>query len=1663
MLNKNIKFFLITFLSITFLLNNNVSSKPLPPGSGEGDVPANILILLDTSASMSGSTFSGDSISYPAGVILLDDGDVVVGQRSKGGVVKFDYSSNNEIIDPNFANNRKVYRGNRNDTCLNGQMGNSRIYTAVYGMGKATDLSGYTGVNDNNGDNTTEVIYVADETTDGGRVVGLSADGRCVEIITRAELGFGPKTLTVRKIENPTTEVEEEFLLVAGTDRTCTRWRGRGNRRRCTRWSTTTGFYSKNLSQGVGRSIPVNFGQLRPFLVNTHSITIDEGNNLYLTRSGSIYKFSLEFDGTTFHPVDGEPTRYDSANNWDGATGMLSASQIRIDPQDDSIMYLTSYWESGLQKISIGSTNFSATETLGGESDNDATPDGATTNSSLVKFHRASALYVGNDTVWIGGNKNSIQEFDISGASIAWVDEMGSAKMNRFTGAKKAIKAVVENSGLLSGAHFGFGYWNAGRLKSIRGGPQALRKWCNQCEKTCHTECPASGRRRRCNDNCNYYDGWTTNDYQRGRSRLCNTHSCLSNGVRARNSQRIVNTLNRLRLEFGTDANAFSQIAYRYFNETNILGDATARAAASDEEDCQLHYVIVIGDGMWTHHDEAREDIIALRELGVKTLFVAYGSGIKTKGLTQFKRMAITGSCDEPDSSVADYEDAISSNPECEPLIEAPDPKSLLTKLESKIQQIVASRLSFTAPSITATLQEGGSLYQAQFAYVQHGEWEGKIVKKTLSADGVVDHDNIVWNTADTVRAQAEAGDRRIWTVLDGTDYLGTWNNFTVENADNINGLFNLLGHEVNDYHNDSSNCNDATGADFNIGADGTSDDVLGLIRFIRGEDYFDYDGDCIVTEIRDSVLGDIYHSQLVEVGPPSANTNFTGTNQEAYYRAKHGYDNFAKNKMTRDSIIYAGANDGMLHAFNAINGREEWAFIPPFIAARMSTMLDVDLDGSFHNVGPERAGGSNPIFGVDGSPVIHDVFVRGLEEDGKTIETSPSWHTYLIINYGRGGHGFSVLDITNPIIVPGQGPLHVFSVYNDKDNQKVWVADHMGNITPRTYDAKSYTIRDSREAQQAIQQNDFAKRTDSESDTEDDETAQEAIVDCQSNFDVASGRFSVDGANACYYGNTFTFDFTASDEVIEDPSRIQIYDANRNVNIQAVSITVNDDGHTVIDFCAPGTGVTATTTITDAEASSCIMIFNDSTINDAQIEDDFFSFGVSHVGVEDREYDYSLLGETWSTPRVFRLPDDTTNIDDDEYVFVMGGGYGTTRGTGSNVFIVSLENIDAPGQIVGSEINSGPIQIADLPDAIACENNSAEICFEEISNSVPGDLVVITPDQFRGVKWRGAMVYASDIEGKITKINLTNMQTNGKSGSASQEVNMFDQTTLLTLNTNNKNSRLLYHGMDAVLGSDTNKLWLFGGTGDFQNMGTEIRGMDNILFGVQDENFPFFQHLQNITIPPGIDDTFNERIVEVASGAPTIDDAENCVDNSDGTAICPSDANAMAWKYQLDRPHDKEFDIDPGSSVASVMNQETGQIDEAAVNLAYGQNRYRKASASPTVYKGNVYFPIYEPPLGNNKCNVGKAFICSADDECGINNSSDIGYRKQGAFDEAGFDENANCYFVRKGVLSKLIVFGDTLFANIATEGEQSETLVQILSGLGEIQIYRGIWRENY
>ena len=115
----------------------------------------------------------------------------------------------------------------------------------------------------------------------------------------------------------------------------------------------------------------------------------------------------------------------------------------------------------------------------------------------------------------------------------------------------------------------------------------------------------------------------------------------------------------------------------------------------------------------------------------VKTLMVAYGDGISTRGMDRFDRLAQAGSCTG----------GALGAPDCEETIEARTPGDLKSEVTARIRQILANRLSYTAPSITANVQEGGSLYQAQFGYQQFGEWHGTILRKTLNANGTVTHD----------------------------------------------------------------------------------------------------------------------------------------------------------------------------------------------------------------------------------------------------------------------------------------------------------------------------------------------------------------------------------------------------------------------------------------------------------------------------------------------------------------------------------------------------------------------------------------------------------------------------------------------------------------------------------------------------------------------------------------------------------------------------------------------------------------------------------------------------------------------------------------------------------------------------------------------------------
>ena len=46
----------------------------------------------------------------------------------------------------------------------------------------------------------------------------------------------------------------------------------------------------------------------------------------------------------------------------------------------------------------------------------------------------------------------------------------------------------------------------------------------------------------------------------------------------------------------------------------------------------------------------------------------------------------------------------------------------------------------------------------------------------------------------------------------------------------------------------------------------------------------------------------------------------------------------------------------------------------------------------------------------------------------------------------------------------------------------------------------------------------------------------------------------------------------------------------------------------------------------------------------------------------------------------------------------------------------------------------------------------------------------------------------------------------------------------------------------------------MFGSTGNFTDLGGRANELDNILYGVKDEHYPYWAHLNSVTIPTAVE-----------------------------------------------------------------------------------------------------------------------------------------------------------------------------------------------------------------
>ena len=802
----------------------------------------------------------------------------------------------------------------------------------------------------------------------------------------------------------------------------------------------------------------------------------------------------------------------------------------------------------------------------------------------------------------------------------------------------------------------------------------------------------------------------------------------------------------------GTDLNRAMNNARNYF---------TSGQVANWNLTCSLNYLIVISDGYWSSHNSVISVANQIRTAyNIKTFAVGFALGGAN---SNYSTLATAGGTVKP--------------------LYASNETELLAKLTDAIKQAISGRLTFTTPAVMSDVSRNNFVYQSTFEYAKNMQWKGSLKKYKLNSNG--SFGAVQWDAADKLNAKS-ASSRNIWTPEISTAI----NNFTTSNRDALKSRM---------FPSQSP----------------TDAEVENLINFIRGVDTYDQDGDNNKTESIHK-LADIYHSDLIIVGKPEAPATDDGSahsqKKDSYYRLQNNYNNF-KNGTTcggpcinRKEIVYAGANNGILHAFEASNGEELWGYIPPNVL------------GNFEKVPSSKANSTNAIYGIDGSPVVKDIYFDDTPNDGTT---NPRWRTILLSGLGGGGKGLFALDVTNP-----SSPTHLFAVNNDETNKVVqhWNSNRQKN-----------------------------------------------------EFGYASG--SIDPK----------YDYRKLGETWSTPKIIRI-----KVDGKDKWVAVFGGGYNG----AVNPNIGSAVFVIDLEDEGKVLKAINIKTQASQIINTWRTFiGSSH----------SLLLNNRTELDISRLfPNLTFDVSKGESVKVETSNslqpILSFSGTG-DVKTVTKASFPTwrPGYIIITKMKV------------------------DIANSVPADLSVITADGTNKANYNGALIYATDLEGKVTKINLTeNFITDTDTNSPSYNSIIrpvasdkdIQQTTLFTAEATSANGRYIYTRPEVTINNDNN-LWLYFGTGNTQKLQEQSSQVQNRLYGIKDVNFPNF-----VKVNP----TGN---VSMCKTAP------NCPGGSD-----------LGWYVDLQKA--------------------------------------QKLTAEPTVDKDRVYFPIYEPSPANNKCGIGSAILMAFDTKCG-------------------------------------------------------------------------------
>jgi len=296
----------------------------------------------------------------------------------------------------------------------------------------------------------------------------------------------------------------------------------------------------------------------------------------------------------------------------------------------------------------------------------------------------------------------------------------------------------------------------------------------------------------------------------------------------------------------------------------------------------------------------------------------------------------------------------------------ATDPNALVQSFSNVLNNLATRRGSSSAVSTSSgEYQLGTSIFQTHY---DGNDWSGDLYSK----DVVTLNDN--WHAADQMAKNNPNGSGRAIITYNPTSGNGI--------------AFN------------SSSITTAIATKYGLTAD--------VVNYLRGDQSKEVPNGGF--RPRSSLLGDIIHSAPEYVGPPDR--LFPDSLESK------PYSTFKAAYASRTPMIWVGANDGMLHGFDAspnattgTGGKELLAYVPYSVYPNLASLSKPSYSHKFF---------------VDGSPVSRDAFYAG------------DWHTVLVGGLNNGGQGIYALDITNPATFTESNAssrvLWEFSDANDSD-----------------------------------------------------------------------------------------------------------------------------------------------------------------------------------------------------------------------------------------------------------------------------------------------------------------------------------------------------------------------------------------------------------------------------------------------------------------------------------------------------------------------------------------------------------------------------------------------------------------------------------------------------